>query len=219
MAGRLKVICGIGRKTAALGLVLGLAVAVGGLWLAVRDKGDFEESRQERVRTIVAERAKVRSALGGVHERMAKLTTDIAAEQERIRLTGGIIRQLKELDSTWDKLTGDAQQKANTERREKLETQLAEARAKVPEQQAEYIRTGWERDGLEIELSKLEGQMKAEEGKSKVGHFLALAWNSRVGGMSVKGWVIGLVALYVGVRVAGEARREGKTGRQEGAAE
>src|ERR1035437_3018949 len=108
------------QKAATAGLILGLGLAACGLWLFLRDNVDFDEWRHDLLRSINGERAKVQSALGDVHQRMDRLTAEVATEQERIRQTDSIITQLKGLDSTWDKLTGDAQQRANSERREEL---------------------------------------------------------------------------------------------------
>ncbi len=193
----LKFLRWIGVKAATAGLILGLALAACGLWMYLRDNVDFDEWRHDLLRSINGERAKVQSALGDVHGRMAKITADIAAEQERVKQTDGVIAQLKGLDSTWDKLTGDAQQKANSERREKLEKQSADTTAHIVALQQDYTRTGWERDGLEIALGKLDGQLKAAEAKqSKVMHYLEKAWNYRLGRLTVKWWVILLLGLY-----------------------
>jgi len=185
-------------RLVAAGLVLGLPVVMLAVWLGVRDSGDFAGGRRDRLHALSAERAKVQASLGEVHGRMAKITTDLATEQERIRQTAGIIAQLKGLDSSWDKLTGGAQQQANTERREKLEKQQAESIARVAALQTEYTRTGWERDGLEIELAKAEAQLKSlEANQSKAGHYLLRAWNHPVGWLKVKAWVLLVLGLYV----------------------
>ena len=198
MVGLFKTLRWIVVATAVTGFILGLAVAVGGVWLALRDKGDFEAARQEQLRSLNGERAKVGSALADVHQRMAKITADIATGEERIRQTDGVIGQLKGLDSTWDKLTGDAQQRANSERREKLEKQQAESKAQVAALQADFTRTGWERDGLEIDLAKLDAQLRAAEVKrSKTMHYLNRAWNHPIAGMKVRAWAFLLLGLVV----------------------
>ena len=184
-------------KAATAGLILGLGLAACGLWLFLRDNVDFDEWRHDLLRSINGERAKVQSALGDVHQRMDRLTAEVATEQERIRQTDSVITQLKGLDSTWDKLTGDAQQRANSERREKLEKLRAESAAKVTALQSEFTRTTWERDGLEIALGKLAVQLRTAEAKqSKVMHYLSLAWNYQLGRMKVKWWVIIVLGLY-----------------------
>lgn len=187
----------LGQKAATAGLILGLALAACGLWLFLRDNVDFDEWRHDVLRTLTGERAKVQAALADVHARLGRTTADIAAEQERIRQTDKVIAQLKDLDSTWDKLTGDAQQKANSERREKLQQARADAVAKVAARQLDYTRTTWERDGLEIALGKIDGQLRAVEAKrSKVLHYLSLAWNYQVGRLKVKTWVMLILGLY-----------------------
>ena len=193
----LKLFRGLFSKAATAGLILGLGLVACGLWLFLRDNVDFDEWRHDLLRSINGERAKIQSALGDVHQRMDRITADIASEQERIRQTDNIITQLKGLDSTWDTLTGDAQQRANSERREKLEKQREESAAKVAALQSEFTRTTWERDGLEIALGKLDVQLRAAEAEqSKVLHYLSWAWNYQVGRMKVKWWVTIVLGLY-----------------------
>lgn len=200
MAGPIKILRWILQTSAIAGFALAVAVAAAGLWLALRAPVDFETWRVDRIRSFNVERAKLQSALVNLQTKMAKITADLAAGQERIRQTEGVIGQLKGLDSTWDKLTGDPQQKANSDRREKLEQQQAESRAKLAAQQADYTRSGWERDGLEIDLTRLEVQLKAAEvERSKVMHYLSQAWNHRVAGMKVRAWAF----LLFGLGVAG----------------
>lgn len=205
----------IGLKVVATGLILGLVLAAGALWLGLRDQGDYDARRAELLRSVNGERAKVQAALGDVHQRMAKLTADIATEQARIRQSEGVIAQLKALDNTWDKLTGEAQQKANTERRENLEKLRADAADRVATWQTDYRKTGWERDGLEIELSKLDARLKTVESNlAKVLHYLGQAWNHRVGGLKVKGWmilVLGLSFLVQRWSTEGDARPSKRT--------
>jgi len=185
------------QKAATAGLILGLGLAACGLWLFLRDNVDFDEWRHDVIRSLTGERAKIQSALGDVHLRLERLTTGIAAEQDRIRQADRVIAQLKALDSTWDRLTGDAQQQANSERRDKMEKLRADSAAQVAAMQTEYTRTTWERDGLEIALGKLDVQLRAAEAKqSKVMHYLERAWNYQLGRMKVKWWVILALGLY-----------------------
>src|SRR4051812_42919891 len=111
----------LGQKAVTAGVILGLALVACGLWLFLRDNIDFDEWRHDLLRQLTGERAHQQAALEDVHQRLARTTAEIAEEQDQIRQTDKVIAQLKQLDSTWDKLTGDPQQKANTERREKLE--------------------------------------------------------------------------------------------------
>lgn len=185
------------QKVTTAGLILVLGLAACGLWLFLRDNVDFDEWRHDVIRALTGERTKVQSALGDVHQRLERLTAGIATEQDRIQQADRVIAQLKELDSTWDRLTGDAQQKANSERREKMEKLRADLAAQVAALQTEYTRTTWERDGLEIALGKLEVQLRTAEAKqSKVMHYLERVWNYQLGRMKVKWWVILALGLY-----------------------
>ena len=185
------------QKAATAGLILVLGLAASGLWLFLRDNVDFDEWRHDVIRTLTGERTKIQSALGDVHQRLDRLTAGIATEQDRIQQADRVIAQLKELDSTWDRLTGDAQQKANSERREKMEKLRADSAAQVAAMQTEYTRTTWERDGLEIALGKLEVQLRTAEAKqSKVMHYIEKVWNYQLGRLKVKWWVILALGLY-----------------------
>ncbi len=197
MGALIKIVRWFLEKTATAGLILGLSLAAGGLWLYLRDNVDFDEWRHDVIRTLTGERAKVQSALDDVRLRLNHTTADIAAEQERIRQADKVIAQLEELDSTWDRITGDPQQRANRERREKLAQTRAESQARVAKLQEDFTRTTWERDGLEIALGKVDAQLRAIEAKrSKVLHYLERIWNYPVGRLTVKGWVYLALGLY-----------------------
>ncbi|MDB6169231.1 MAG: hypothetical protein JWM88_2095 [Verrucomicrobia bacterium] len=193
----IKIIRWLAEKAAAAGLILGLGLAASGVWLFLRDNVDFDEWRHDVMRTLTGERAKVQSALADVQRRLGQTSAGIAAEQDRIRQSDKIIAQLTQLDSTWDRLTGDAQQKANRERRTKLEQTRAETAAHVAALQTDFQRTTWERDGLEIALGKLDTQLRTIESKrSKVYHYLERVWNYRLGRFTVKVWVYLTLGLY-----------------------
>ena len=197
MGGVLKIFRWLLEKTATAGLILGLALAACGLWLYLQDNVDFDEWRHDVLRTLTGERAKVQSALADVRQRLDRTAAGVAAEQERIRQTDRVLAQLGELDSTWDRLTGDAQQAANRARRVKLEQARAEGQARIAALQAEFTRTGWERDGLEIALGKLDTQLRNLEAKrSRVLHYLERVWHHRLGRLTVQGWVLLGLGLY-----------------------
>ncbi len=87
-----------------------------------------------------------------------------------MKQTAGVIAQLKGLDSTWDRLTGDAQQRANSERQDKLEKQQARLRQGCGAADGLiFTGVGWERDGLEVALGKLDVQLKGGGGEAVEG--------------------------------------------------
>ncbi len=179
-------------KTAAAGLILALGLAAGGLWLFLKDNVDFDDWRRDVMQTLSGERTKIEAALGDVHQRMDRITAEIAAERAKAEQAGKVADQLKGLESTWDRLLGNSeQQKANEEQRLKMDTMKAAARARAEKLQQEFTRTTWERDGLEVALGKKDSELRAAQAKkSKVQHYLENAWARS------KHWVILALALY-----------------------
>ncbi len=183
-------------------LIVGLGFAACGLWLFVEDSVDFEQWRLDAVRAISGERSKVKSALEDVHKRMDRISVEITAEQERGKQVDKIIANLRDLESTWDKLTGNTeQQKANAERIVNLATLRIGVTAKVTALQQDFTRTTWERDGLEIALGKIDLKLTAvQEQQSKVLHYAERTWNQEVGRgpirMAIKWWVVVALGLY-----------------------
>jgi len=184
-------------KTAVAGLILGLGLAACGLWMFLKDNVDFDEWRHDVLRTLTGERSNYQAALNDVHHRLDRMTADIAAEKERMRQADKVMAQLKDLDSTWNRITGDAQQKANRERLAKLEQANAASAARIATLENDYQRTTWEKDGLEIALGKVDTQLRTLESKrSKVYHYLERVWNYPLGRFPVKGWVYLALGLY-----------------------
>ena len=60
----LKLLRGFFSKSAKAGLILGLALTACGLWLFLRDNGDFDGGRHDLLRSNNGERAKIELALG-----------------------------------------------------------------------------------------------------------------------------------------------------------
>lgn len=189
-------------KFAAAALIVLLGLAACGLWLFLRDNVDFDQWRQDVVRSLNGERANTQAALADVHKRMDRISTEIRAEQDRAALADSAIAKLKELESTWDRYIGNpAQQKANAEQLAKTSATRAELTVKIKNLQQEFTRSTWERDGLEIALGKLDAKLSAIQAQqSKVMHYLELTWNYKVGHppvrMAVKWWVYTFLALY-----------------------
>ena len=189
-------------RFAAATLIVTLGLAAGGLWLYLKDNIDFDQWRQDLVRTLNGERTRTQAALDDVHQRMERISNDVRAEQERGRQTDKVIAQLKDLESTWDRFVGNPeQQKANAEQLARLTALRGAVTTKVQALQQEYTRTTWERDGLEIALGKIDTRLKvAEAQRSKIMHYLERAWNHPMGRpplrMAVKTWVLVFLGLY-----------------------
>lgn len=166
------------------------AIGVGslGLWLFVHDRPEL--NLEPRLR---AERATLDRKLAEVQQRSDAVAAQIPPEQDRIAKSEKIIRQLEELQSTWDMLVGNrAQQRANAERLKHLQTLHATAVARVAELQQEVARTKWERDGYEIERTRVDAQLRIVEAK-KAGFFYYFrrAW------LRLRAWTCIGVGIYL----------------------
>lgn len=190
------------QKFAAAVLIVALGLVVCGLWLFLKDNVDFDQWRQDLVRSINGERAKVQSAFADVNKRMDRLSAEIRAEQDRAALADSAIAKLKDLESTWDRYVGNpAQQKANAEQLAKTNATRAELTVKIETLKQEFTHATWERDGLEIALGKIDVQLRAAEAQqSRVMHYLERTWNHPVGRgvvrLPVKWWVAVFLGLY-----------------------
>src|SRR4051812_40054855 len=109
-------------KFAAAAAIIALGLAAAGLWLFLRDNVDFDQWRSDMLRTVNGERTKVVAAKADVVKRMDRIAVEITAEQQRAAQADKVIAQLKEFDSTWDRIKRDPQQKANDERLASLAT-------------------------------------------------------------------------------------------------
>src|SRR5205814_321541 len=129
---------------------------------------DFDQWRQDVMRSVNGERAKVQSALADVHRRMDRLAIELKTEQDRGAQADKVLAQLKDLESTYDRFIGNpAQQKSNTEQVEKMTALRQGLTAKIQAVQQDFTHATWERDGLEIALGKLDAQLQAVEASGR----------------------------------------------------
>ena len=185
---------------ALLAAVLGLAACAG--WLCARGAAAAEQPWRERLRMLAGEQQRLRKGLGEVSRRSAGLQTDLAAQDERGRLAEQAAATLRAGDTwwrtAWEKLFGDA---AAVRTREELLARLdrarAEAGARGAELRAAITRATWERDGLEIELGRVERRLAAVEAdRPGARHYLGLAWRA------ARWWLIPGLAAWLLVLTA-----------------
>jgi hypothetical protein len=190
------------RKFAGAALIVVLGLTAAGLYLYLKDNVDFETWRQDVVRAVTGERAKVHAALADVNQRMTRISAEMVAEEERGKQADKVIAQLQALESTWDRFVGNpAQQKANQEQLARMTELRVQVRTKVEQLQKEFTRTTWERDGLEIALGKVETQLRAVEAQqSRLVHYFERVWNYRLGRdpirLEAKWWLLVALVLY-----------------------
>jgi hypothetical protein len=180
------------QKIATGALIVALGLCACGLWLFLRDSGDFDLNRNELIMALTGKRQEIRAALDDVHTRMEANTADQAAQESRARQAERVIASLSDLQNLWDRVVGNpAQQKANAQQIKRMEELRDAARAKAADLKQAFTRLTWERDGLELALGKLEGQLSfAEKHKSIFWHYLTQAW------LRTRWWVVTMLALY-----------------------
>jgi hypothetical protein len=180
-------------RSATTRVIVGIAIAafgVGalGLWLFVHDQPEL--NLEPRLR---AERAMLDGKVAEVQQRSDSIAAQIPPEQDRVVKSEKVIRQLEELQSTWDMLVGNrAQQRANAERLKHLQALHAAAVARVAELQQELARTKWERDGYEIERTRIDAQLRIVEAKKAgIFYYFRRAW------LRLRAWTCIGLALYL----------------------
>jgi len=183
-------------------LIVGLGLVGCGLWLFLKDNEDPQVRRQALVRSIEGERTDKKAALAEVHKRMDRIFAEITAEKEKGAQVDKILATLKDLESSWDKYTGNAeQQKANAERIESLTKTRMAITAKVASLQQDFNRTTWERDKVELDITGAEERLTvAQEEQSPLAYYAELTWNHEVGPgpvrLPLKEWALVALGLY-----------------------
>lgn len=164
-------------------VIIALAVVAFGLWLYLKDPVSIDDWQHEIVRSINVERAKLKGAIDVVSRKMDRISAEMTAEQEKGKQADKIIANLRELQSTWDKYTGNAeQQKANDQRIESLTATRLAATAKIAALQQTFNQATWERDAREAELGKLEEKrVAAQEEESTFMRYAERTWNYEFG--------------------------------------
>ena len=170
------------RKAGLAALLIAAGLGAYAFRLAARDPVDFDLHRAESLHLLTGEQQHLQAALGVVQQRIASLETGLAAQKERLHTADRVSAALRAgvtwWRNAWEKMFGDAGQvRTKEERLDRLEKMKADATARAAELRTTIIRTGWERDGVEIDLGRVNRHLAAvERDRSKTLHYLALAW-------------------------------------------
>jgi septal ring factor EnvC (AmiA/AmiB activator) len=190
----------LAKLTALVLVASAAAVAANAVRICFLTKGSFSETRAARIMELTAQRNQLDNELSAVRARLAAIPARIAVEEEKIRQADKVIAQLKDLESTWDRLIGNpAQQKANAEQIARMQQLRTESTAKVSDLRDETKRTKWEQDGLDIDRAKVAAQLAATERRSwALNYYLGLGWQGvRLGVI----WAVTLNAAIVALVV------------------
>jgi hypothetical protein len=165
-----------------------LATAALGFWLFAQDRSELKV--EERLRE---QRAALDGKVTEAQQLIESLSVQIPPEQSRVSQSEKIIRQLEELQSTWDRLVGNrVQQRANDEQLKKMRTVNSTAVARVAELQQQIARARWDLDNYEIERTRIDSQLRVEESRRA-----GAAYRMRRLWISVRAWLCFGVALYL----------------------
>lgn len=175
-----------------LALGVSLLVVANTMRVCFLTQGSFAETRARRIVELAAQRNQLDQDLAKIRARIAGFPAQIVAEEEKIRQADKIIAQLRELESTWDRLVGNpAQQKANAEQIARMQQLRTESTNKITELRDETKRSKWEQDGLDIEQARVNSQLEATSRHSwALTYYLGLGWEG------VRRWVLGALGLY-----------------------
>jgi hypothetical protein len=169
-------------------VIAALVIAALGGWLFWHDRSklDFEVRLREQRTTL-------ESKVADAEQRILSFSELIPPEQEKVTKSEKIIRQLEDLQSTWDRFIGNrAQQRANNERLGKMRTLHTNAVARVAELQQQLARAKWDRDNHDIERTRIDSQLRVTEaGQSGAAYKLRRIW------LSMRSWLCFGVSLYL----------------------
>jgi hypothetical protein len=179
-------------KFGAAALIVLLGLAAFGLWLFLRDNLGVDGRRGEELQRLGVERQRLVAAKAAVEERIVKFKAEAAVQQHRLEQAAKVMAALRELESWWDRLFGNrAQQSANAEQVKRLQEIQAESKSRLSDLKAKITQTNWEKDGVEIALQRVEGEIRrVEETQSVVVHYWHRAW------VQARWYVFGALAAY-----------------------
>jgi hypothetical protein len=168
----------LAQKLAVSLFIVVLVLAAGGLWVLWRDRINFSAAQPPFPAGLKKDRQQTAAALDDVNKHRAEMQAEFAQQQAREQVEDKAIAGLHKLRSWWDSWFGDReQQRAYADQLARDEQLKHDTEAREVELGQELRRTGWEKDGLEIELSQLDRRIHAAEtNRSRVVSYLGLAW-------------------------------------------
>jgi hypothetical protein len=174
--------------------MLGVAVAVAGAlvllggWLWYADRGALQAERR-----LQDARAAVETSITRLQARIEQLEVDVVAQQQEVMGAEKVMRELRQLKSTWDWFGGNrAQQRANQVRLDQMEARHGRAVERLTELKQELRRAKWDRDGHVIERDRLDEQLRQEAERKAGGLYTA----TRIWLWS-RSWLLLAVAVYL----------------------
>ncbi len=183
------------QKLAVAAVIVGLALAVYGLWLYAQEEGLLERGRLEKLQHAITERDQLLAAQQAVEKRIAGVRADLEEQKRRADKAAQIVAKLRELESFWDRWFGNReQQSANLEQIKRMEDLQNASKARLAELHGLVTKTIWEKEGADVALRRANEQVAAlEASQSQARRYLREAWER------TRWWIaIALASYFLG---------------------
>lgn len=163
-------------SVAILIVVLGLA-AFGG-WLFLRDHVLAESQREQHLEDLVRRRDQMVAQRAEIANAIVRLQEEAAVQRDRAQRAEKVIATLRELESWWERVFGNAeQQERNAQQAARMAELKDESGARLVQLQQELADSEKLLDRAQSELSGLEAEIRAvTASESEALHYLRAAW-------------------------------------------
>ncbi len=183
------------QKMLAAVLIVLLALAVYAGWLYLQDERVLESERITRLQKAVTSRDELLAAQAALAQKLTTLQADLNTQQDRVQRAADIVAALRQLESWWDRLLGNpAQQTANAEQIQRMESLKSSAVVKMAELRTAAGRILHESESLDLSLSRANAEVaRLEASQSKPRQYVFAAWEK------TKWWIaLALGSYFVG---------------------
>ncbi len=146
-----------------------------GLWLFVRDADGYENARGVHA----TYRAHCERELAAQDKQIAELDGEVAGQEQRAMLAGRVIKVLRKLDNTWDRLIWNhAQQRANDEQLARMKVLKKSAEVELVKLRRERVLVGRAHQEAVTELVHADRILVDQDHKTSLKkHYLKEAWH------------------------------------------
>lgn len=180
------------QKLLVAAVIVLLALAAYGGWLYLQDEGVLEGERIARLERALDARDRLLAAQAAVNQQIVNIRSDMATQQDRVKRAAEIVAALRKLESWWDQWFGNpAQQAANAEQIQRMDTLKSTAAARFAELQyaaADILR---EKDEVDASLRRAHAEIALlEQSQSRPRQYVLRAWDK------TKGWVALALGSY-----------------------
>ena len=163
-------------SVALLIVVLGLAAFAG--WLFLRDHVLAESQREERLQQLIEQRDRLVGQRAEMAAAIAQLQASAAEQRDRAQRAEKVIATLRELESWWERVFGNAeQQERNARQAERMAELSAQSGERLVQLQKELVGSEEQLGRAQAELTRVEAEIQAvSASESEALHYMRAAW-------------------------------------------